>query len=130
MKRVQFAVNGTLMSGLSLNKNLTSVGATFVREDYTDACYRLWSIDDDHPAMLRTPGEGRKIALEIWDVPVEGLASILLNEPPGLCIGKVLLQDGSSVLGVIGEPFSLKGQLEITEYGGWRTYMASKNKSS
>lgn len=126
MKKVLVAVNGTLMRGLELNPNLTSIGATFVREDATDACYRLWSIGDRHPAMMRTPGEGTCVALEVWDVPVDGLASLLMNEPPGLAIGKVVLRDGSIVLGVLGEPFLCDGQREITSYGGWRAYIARR----
>ena len=58
METALLAVNGTLMRGLELNPNLLAVGATFVREDATEPCYRLWSIDDRHPAMIRTPGEG------------------------------------------------------------------------
>ncbi len=123
---VLLAVNGTLMRGLELNPNLVRAGATFVREDHTDACYRIWSIDDRHPAMLRTPGEGTRVALEVWEVPVEGLASILLSEPPGLAIGKVVLRDGSIVLGVLGEPFLCDGKREITAHGGWRAYISSK----
>jgi hypothetical protein len=123
---VLFAVNGTLMRGLALNENLVAAGATFVREDQTDACYRIWSIDDRHPAMLRTPGEGTNVALEVWNVPVAGLVGILLAEPPGLAVGKVVLRDGSIVLGVLGEPFLCEGKREITEYGGWRAYVASK----
>jgi len=123
---VVLAVNGTLMRGLELNANLLDAGARFVREDSTDACYRIWSIGDRHPAMLRTPGGGAHVALEIWEVPREGLAGILLAEPPGLAIGKVVLQDGSIVLGVLGEPFLCEGQREITQYGGWRAYVASK----
>ena len=46
VEKTLLAVNGTLMRGLELNPNLLAVGATFVREDQTDACYRLWSIDD------------------------------------------------------------------------------------
>lgn len=126
MEKVQLAVNGTLMRGLELNPNLLNVGATFVREDKTDLCYRIWSIDDRHPAMMRTPGEGCKVALEIWEVPPAGLASVLLNEPPGLAIGKVVLEDGSIVLGVLGEPFLCANRLEITQFGGWRAYMESK----
>ena len=126
MRTVLVAVNGTLMRGLELNANLTSIGATFVREDETDACYRLWSIGDRHPAMMRTPGEGTRVALELWDVPVDGLASLLINEPPGLAIGKVVLRDGSIVLGVLGEPFLCEGQPEITSYGGWRAYTARR----
>ena len=122
---VLLAVNGTLMRGLELNPNLVRAGATFVREDHTDACYRIWSIDDRHPAMMRTPGEGTAVAVEVWDVPMAGLAKVLLSEPPGLCIGKVALADGTVVLGVLGEPFLCAGRREITEYGGWRAYTAS-----
>ena len=58
METTLLAVNGTLMRGLELNPNMLAVGATFVREDDTDACYRIWSIGDRHPAMQRTPGGG------------------------------------------------------------------------
>ena len=125
MDKALLAVKGTLMRGLELNPNLLAVGATFVREDTTEPCYRLWSIDDRHPAMMRTPGEGTAVAVEVWDVPMAGLARVLLSEPPGLCIGKVALADGTVVLGVLGEPFLCAGRREITEYGGWRAYTAA-----
>lgn len=121
------AVNGTLMRGLELNPNMLAAGARFVREDATAACYRIWSIDDRHPAMLRTPNEGASVAVEIWAVPRQGLAGILATEPPGLSIGKVLLGDGSVVLGVLGEPFLCEGRREITSYGGWRSYVAARD---
>ena len=125
MEKALLAVNGTLMRGLELNPNLLAVGATFVREDKTEPCYRIWSIDDRHPAMMRTPGEGTAVAVEVWDVPMAGLAKVLLSEPAGLCIGKVALADGTVVLGVLGEPFLCAGRREITEYGGWRAYTAA-----
>jgi cytosine/adenosine deaminase-related metal-dependent hydrolase len=37
--------------------------------------------------------------------------------------GKVMLSDGSEVLGVLGETFLCEGQREITEFGGWREYL-------
>jgi gamma-glutamylcyclotransferase (GGCT)/AIG2-like uncharacterized protein YtfP len=129
MTSTLLAVNGTLMRGLELNPNMLAAGAAFVREARTEAGYRLWSIGDRHPAMLRTPGEGASVALELWDVPLEGLAAILQNEPPGLSIGKVVLDDGSVVLGVLGEPFLCRGQREITAHGGWRAYLAAKRPS-
>jgi len=64
--------------------------------------------------------------VEVWAVPPEGLAKILLQEPPGLCIGKVRLADGEEVLGVLGEPALVEGQQEITPHGGWRAYLAAK----
>jgi gamma-glutamylcyclotransferase (GGCT)/AIG2-like uncharacterized protein YtfP len=120
---VLLAVNGTLMRGLELNTNLVEVGATFVRETRTAPVYRLWSIGDRHPAMIRVDAGGAAIAVEVWSVPPGGLATILLKEPPGLCIGKVHLEDGSETLGVLGEPALCEGMREITEYGGWRAYV-------
>lgn len=126
---VLLAVNGTLMRGLKLNPNMVAANATFVRETKTEAAYRLWTINDEHPAMLRvTDGTGVKVAVEVWSVPPAGLAGILLNEPPGLCIGKVRLEDGSMVLGVLGEPALVEGHREITKYGGWRGYLARHPK--
>ena len=122
---VLLAVNGTLMRGLQLNPNLVAAKATFVREARTESAYRLWTINDEHPAMVRvTDGTGVEVAVEVWSVPAAGLAGILLNEPPGLCVGKVRLADGSIVLGVLGEPALVEGQRDITAYGGWRAYLA------
>ncbi|WP_241844161.1 allophanate hydrolase-related protein [Salinivibrio sp. IB643] len=121
-KTTLLAVNGTLMRGLKLNPNLLNVGGEFVREDVTDKHYRLWSINDDHPAMIRTIEENNSVDLEIWSLPMEAFATVLMNEPAGLSIGKVILADGSEVLGVLGEPSLVEGQREITHTGGWRKY--------
>ena len=126
MMTVKLAVNGTLMRGLELNPNMITAGATFVREAVTVSAYRLWSINDRHPAMIRVASGGASVAVEVWAVPPDGLAKILLQEPPGLCIGKVTLADGEEVLGVLGEPLLCAGQREITQHGGWRAYIASK----
>jgi len=128
---VLLAVNGTLMRGLKLNPNMAAAGATFVRETTTEPAYRLWSVHDDHPAMIRVnDGTGVRVAVEVWSVPAAGLGSILLAEPPGLSIGKVRLDDGSIVLGVLGEPALVEGQREITAYGGWRAYVAAQGIAS
>jgi hypothetical protein len=120
---IRLAVNGTLMRGLELNPNLLDAGATFVRDAVTEPRYRLWSIGDRHPAMVRVSAGGAAIAVEVWDVPADGIARILLQEPPGLCIGKVKLGDGEEVLGVLGEPLLCEGMTDITAYGGWRAYV-------
>jgi gamma-glutamylcyclotransferase (GGCT)/AIG2-like uncharacterized protein YtfP len=123
--KILLAVNGTLMQGLELNGNLQAVGAVFVQETLTEPAYRLWSIADRHPAMLKVMQGGSAVAVEVWALPPAGLGQILQQEPAGLCIGKVTLADGETVLGVLGEPWLCEGQLEITQYGGWRAYIAS-----
>jgi gamma-glutamylcyclotransferase (GGCT)/AIG2-like uncharacterized protein YtfP len=121
---VLLAVNGTLMRGLELNPNLVDNGATFVEETTTAAEYRLWTINDVHPAMIRTPGQGTAVAVEVWELPPEALVDVLSKEPTGLTVGKVTLADGRELLGVLGEPALVAGQREITEFGGWRAYRA------
>ena len=125
-ERTLLAVNGTLMRGLELNPNKLAAGAEFVREDCTVASYRLYSIGDRHPGMVRVASGGVFVAVEVWSVPPQGLASILLKEPPGLCIGKVSLLSGAETLGVVAEPILCEGQRDISEYGGWRAYCAAR----
>jgi carbamate kinase len=128
---VLLAINGTLMRGLKLNPNMHAAGATFVREDLTQPVYRIWSVNDDHPAMVRqTDGSGISVPVEVWLVPAGGLAGILIKEPPGLSIGKAVLAGGETVLAVLGEPALVERQREITSYGGWRAYIAAENVKS
>jgi hypothetical protein len=127
-ENVLLAVNGTLMRGLELEPNLVNLGATFVREDRTEPAYRLYSINDIHPAMVRVPANatnGVSVAVEIWSVPADGVATLLEKEPPGLSIGKAKLQNGSIVLGVIAEPALVVGMKDISNYNGsFRDYIA------
>jgi len=128
MASVHLAINGTLMRGLELNPNMLAVGAEFLSETTTTASYRLWSIGDRHPAMQRVCENGVAISLELWQVPMAGLVTILLQEPPGLCIGRVELANGEWVLGVLGEAILCNSGHEITRWGGWRAYLAAKEK--
>jgi hypothetical protein len=127
-ENVLLAVNGTLMRVLELEPNLVNLGATFVREDRTEPAYRLYSINDIHPAMVRVPANatnGVSVAVEIWSIPADGVATLLGKEPPGLSIGKAKLQNGSIVLGVIAEPALVVGMKDISNYNGsFRDYIA------
>jgi len=120
---LRLAVNGTLMRGLELNKNMQAAHAQFVCETQTEPAYRLWSVDDCYPAMQRVASGGVAVAVEVWELPLQGLGTILMNEPPGLSIGKVRLKDGEIVLGVLGEAIACESGKEITRHGGWRAYM-------
>ena len=116
MSSVLLAVNGTLMRGLELEKNLLDVGAVFRYEAKTRRCYRLWSIRDIHPAMIRVePGaEGAaQVDVEVWEIPAEGLASVLQKEPEGLTIGKVTLEETAVEAGSIFESCVVMVQPEL-----------------
>jgi hypothetical protein len=127
-ENVIIAVNGTLMRGLELEPNLVNLGATFVSENRTEPAYRLYSVNDVHPAMVRVPANatnGVSVAVELWSVPADGVAMLLGKEPPGLSIGKVKLQSGTTVLGVLAEPALVVGMKDISGYNGsFRDYIA------
>ena len=130
MKEVLMAVNGSLMRGLELNSNLLTVNAEFIKETTTIDQYRLWSINDKYPAMIRDLDQGNSISLELWRLSSDALIKVLEQEPPGLCVGKIELSDNSWVFGVLGEPYICSGQPEITEWGGWRRYLNNKFSSN
>ncbi|MBG0812194.1 hypothetical protein IY145_22885 [Methylosinus sp. H3A] len=44
--------------------------------------------------------------------------------PPPLCIGALRLADGSSPKGFLVEPAALAGAEDITNFGGWRAFVA------
>ncbi|MBS0484557.1 MAG: glutamyl-tRNA amidotransferase [Proteobacteria bacterium] len=115
--KIELAVNGTLMRGLELNHNLLELDAVFVEEALTAPLYRLWSINDQHPAMQHC-SSGGQISLEIWDIDSFNIGELLIREPAGLSIGKILLADNREVLGVLGESYLCEGKQETTHFGG------------
>ena len=126
METTLLAVNGTLMRGLELNPNLLAVGATFVREDETDACYRIWSIGDRHPAMHAHAGRGHARGARAVGRSARGPRVDPAERAAGAGDRQGGAEDGSIVLGVLGEPFLCEGQREITAFGGWRAYIAAQ----
>lgn len=120
------AVNGTLMRGLELENNLKQAKALFIKESKTEKAYRLFSINDQYPAMIKVASGGNTVDVELYEISEEGLKEVLSKEPPGLTIKEITLIDGTSVQGVVGLESITKGQKEITTYGGWRNYLASK----
>jgi gamma-glutamylcyclotransferase (GGCT)/AIG2-like uncharacterized protein YtfP len=114
------------MRGHELHENLD--GATFVAECRTAPRYRLYSVDDVHPAMIRDDAQGRAVAGELYDVPLSVLGRVLDEEPPGLGLDVVELEDGILTLGVMWlSPRPLpKSAREISEYGGWHAYVTDR----
>ena len=70
--KVLLAVNGTLMRGLELESNLKEVGAIFVKKSKTEKAYRLYSVDDKYPAMVKGK-HGKAIEVEVYELTKEGM---------------------------------------------------------
>ncbi len=127
---VQLSVVGAHLSGMPLNHQLTSRRARLLESCKTALGYSLYALTNTvppKPGLVRGKGGGQ-IALEVWEIPVDAFGSFVAEVPPPLGIGNVQLEDGRWVKGFICEGVGLEGARDITEFGGWRAYLASLPK--
>ncbi len=126
---VDVAVVGAHLSGMPLNCQLAERGATLVQVTQTAADYKLYALPGTtppKPGLLRVAsGQGARIALEVWRMPVEHYGSFVALIPSPLGIGTLALADGSHVQGFVCEAQALHGAQDISHLGGWRAYIAA-----
>jgi allophanate hydrolase len=123
----EIALVGAHMSGLPLNGQITSLGGRFLAATTTSSDYRLFALAGGppvRPGLLRVTEKGAPIALELWSVPTAGLGQLLGQIPAPLGLGRIRLADGREVTGFLVEAAGLDGAREITDFGGWRAYLA------
>jgi allophanate hydrolase len=126
------AVVGAHLSGMPLNGQLTERGATLREATTTAPCYRLHALRGTvppKPGLQRVAEGGSAIAVEVWNLPLRHIGSLLALIPAPLGLGSVTLADGSAVHGFICEGHALAGATDITHYGGWRAYMADPSRT-
>jgi allophanate hydrolase len=133
MSRIELAVVGAHLSGMPLHWQLESRDAELVRACRTSADYRLYAIANStppKPALVhvgtREVGPGSAIEVEVYSLDQSAFGSFVAEVPAPLAIGTVMLEDGRAVKGFVAEPRALDGAEEITRFGGWRAYIASR----
>jgi allophanate hydrolase len=117
---------GAHMSGLELNYQLTELGGHFLRTAQTAPRYRLHALGQ-RPGMLRAPN-GAAIDGEVWALPTNAVGKLLAKLPPPLGFGTVELSDGPC-LGFLAEAGGVAAAPDVTQYGGWRGWLAAKQAS-
>ena len=127
---IELAVVGAHLSGMALNHELTSRGARFLRAGPTAPDYRLYALAGGppfRPGLMRVAaGAGFAIATEVWAVAPDALGSFMAGVPAPLGIGTTSLADGTTPKGFIVEAEGTVGARDISEFGGWRNFMASR----
>ena len=123
------AVAGAHLTGLPLNGQLQRLGGHLHSRARTAAGYSLYRLPGDgiaRPGLLRT-GDGSPdgIALELWDLPQQGVGALADLIPSPLGLGRVAIDDGRRVLGFLAEHIGTLGAADISTYGGWRAYLAA-----
>ena len=126
--QVRVAVVGAHLSGLPLNHQLTERGARRVSATQTAPTYRFYALPDGkRPGLIRVELDGAAIACEVWEMPASQFGSFVAGIPAPLGIGKLELADGSVVNGFICEGLGVATARDITEYGGWRAWLAQRS---
>jgi allophanate hydrolase len=127
-EKVKLAVVGAHLSGMPLNGQLMERGARLLASTQTAPDYRLFALPGTtppKPGLLRVaPGSGYRIAVEVWEMPLEHYGSFVALIPPPLGIATLTLTDGGQVQGFACEALATGGAQEISHLGGWRAFMA------
>lgn len=126
---IEVAVVGAHLTGMPLNPQLTDRHAVLLEQTTTAPTYRLFALagtKPPKPGLKRvTEGEGRDIIVEVWAMTPAAFGSFINLIPPPLGIGNVELADGRWVKGFICEGYALDTATDITEFGGWRAFIAA-----
>jgi allophanate hydrolase len=129
---IEIAVVGAHLSGMPLNGELTRLGGTFLRATMTTQDYRLFALPGGPPArpgLIRAGEGGAAIALEVWSLPPEGFGRFVAGIPSPLGIGTLALADGTRVKGFLCETIATEGARDVTEFGGWRAFVAAQARA-
>jgi allophanate hydrolase len=127
--RLSIIVCGAHMSGLPLNHQLTSLGASLALQTTTAPSYRLHALtafDPPRPGLVRDESAGHRIEVEVWELPAHQLGAFFRNIPSPLALGRVELADGRRECGFLCEAFAVADAPDVSRFGGWRGYLASR----
>ena len=127
---IHVVVCGAHLEGMPLNWQLTDRGGRLVSDGKTLPCYRMYLVPagaglPERPALIRVD-DGVAIETETWALSTKAFGDFVSKIPSPLGIGKVLMEDGKSLPGFIAEPIAAVGARDISEFGGWRGWVAAK----
>jgi allophanate hydrolase len=119
---VRVAVAGAHLRGEPLHPALLQFGARFVRSARTARGYRFLAFLDlkpPRPGLLRDTTAAGGVAVELFDMPMDGFGRLVASVAPPLSIGTVELEDGTKVKGFLCESGAAPQARDITAFGGW-----------
>jgi allophanate hydrolase len=128
---VAVAVVGAHLSGLPLNGELRALGGRLLEVTRSAPDYRLFALSDakpPKPGLLRVDsGKGASIEVEVWGVSTEAFGRLVAAVPTPLSIGTIKLSDGRGVKGFLVEAAATIGARDISNFGGWRAFLAREH---
>ncbi|GAA6623402.1 hypothetical protein [Scytonema sp. NUACC26] len=126
--KIALAVVGAHLTGQPLNYQLQERFATKLKTCNTAATYRLYALANTQPqkpGLVKVLNGGVSIEVEVWNLSAEGFGTFVAAVPSPLVIGTIELEDGTFVKGFLCEHYAIADAQDISQYGGWRNYLAS-----
>jgi len=121
---------GAHISGLPLNDQVKSLGATFVAEVQTAEKYKMVYLPEPpphRPGIVRVASGGVSIAAEEWIFPKASLGAFLAMIQQPLGLGQIELSDGRKVHGFLCESAAAEEAEDISTAGSWRGFLTEAN---
>jgi allophanate hydrolase len=112
-----------------LNFQLTNLGARLVRACRTSDSYRLFALAGTvppKPGLTRVEAGGVKQKVEVWEMSSEAFGMFVAAIPPPLGVGTIRLEDGEEVKSFLCEQYATVGARDISSFGGWEAFLASR----
>jgi len=127
-QQVELIVCGLHMRGFPLEDDLRAFGGEFCYQAKTAADYRLFELATEpcKPGLIKAEADGKKIEVEVWQLPTNALSDFMQTIAYPLGIGKIKLENGREKLGFICQEVPGKKRKDITHYGSWRNYQSDK----
>lgn len=128
---LRLAVVGAHLTGMPLHYQMEERRARLLETTKTAAAYRLYALKGTtpkKPGLVRVAEGGVEIELQVYALPMAAVGSFLALIPSPLGLGSVELGDGRIVHSFICEPCAIEGATDVSEFGGWRSYIQSLSK--
>lgn len=131
-EKTEVAVCGLHMRGFGLEHQLTKLQAVYDRTTCTSAQYRMVRTNTDpaKPMLVCCAENGTALEVEIWKISIEQIGKFLQQISAPLGLGKICLEDGSQVIGFVGQAGAEKGLHDISSFGGWRYYCEEEKRTN
>ncbi len=131
---VAIAVVGAHLSGLPLNPQLLALGAYGREVTRTAPCYRLFALPDTtppKPGMLRVAeGGARDRGRGLGRCRAQRLAPFLRRSPRPSASAPSSSRTDAGCTDSCAKRTRSPNAVDITGYGGWRAYLASRSSSA
>ena len=126
---IAIAVVGAHLSGMALNRRTASPRTGACSKPHpprrTIGSMRCKAASRPSPGCCASPpGQGAAIEVEIWALSADAFGRFVASVQPPMAIGTLRLSDGRTVKGFLVEPEGLAGARDISQFGGWRAYVA------